>query len=159
MKVDFEKVNGIIEKYRDDREAIIALLQDISAEIRYLPEEVIRHVSDEIEVPVSRLYSLATFYTSFRLEPRGEHEVQICMGTACHVRGAPRMLENVTQKLNIKPGETTGDGKFTVETVNCVGACALGPLLVLDGKYYGKLTQRKIEKLLGGSDDEVEQSC
>ncbi len=159
MKVDFEKVNGIIEKYRDDREAIIALLQDISAEIRYLPEEVIRHVSDEIEVPVSRLYSLATFYTSFRLEPRGEHEVQICMGTACHVRGAPRMLENVTQKLNIKPGETTGDGKFTVETVNCVGACALGPLLVLDGKHYGKLTQRKIEKLLGGSDDEVEQSC
>lgn len=158
MTVDLEKVNPIIEKYRDDREAFIALLQDISAEYRYLPEEVIRYVSEEIEVPVSRLFSLATFYTSFRLEPRGEHEVQVCMGTACHVRGAPRMLDKVTQKLNIKPGETTEDRRFTVETVNCVGACALGPLLVYDGKYYGKLTQRKIEKLLEGSNDEDDQS-
>lgn len=158
MKVDLEKVNQIIEKYRDDREAFIALLQDVSAEYRYLPEEVIRHISEKMEIPVSRIFSLATFYTSFRLVPRGEHEVQVCMGTACHVRGAPRMLEKVTHKLNINPGETTEDGKFTVETVNCLGACALGPLLVYDGKYYGKLTQRKIEKLLEGSKDEVEQS-
>ncbi|WP_241420540.1 NADH-quinone oxidoreductase subunit NuoE family protein [Candidatus Contubernalis alkaliaceticus] len=149
-------IDKIINKYRKDREGLIALLQDISTEYRYLSEEALKRVSEEMEVPLSKLFSLATFYKSFRLTPRGEHEIQVCMGTACHVRGAPRMLENVTQKLNIKPGDTTEDGKYTVETVNCLGTCALGPLLVYDGKYFGKLNRRKIEKLLEGSNDEVE---
>lgn len=155
MTVDVSKVDEIIEKYRDDKESIVALLQDISTEYRYLPEEVLKRVAEQLGLPLSQLFSLATFYRSFRLLPRGEHEVLVCMGTACHVRGAPRMLENVTQKLNIKPGETTQDGKFTVETVNCVGACALGPLLVFDGNHYSKLSRGKIEKLLEGYDDEV----
>ncbi len=153
-----QRIDKIIDKYRNHREGFIALLQDISIEYRYLPQEALKRVSEEMEVPLSQLFSLATFYKSFRLVPRGEHEIQVCMGTACHVRGAPRMLENVTQKLNIKPGDTTEDGKYTVETVNCLGTCALGPLLVYDGKYYGKLNKRKIEKLLEGSNDEVEES-
>ncbi|UNC92431.1 NAD(P)H-dependent oxidoreductase subunit E [Candidatus Contubernalis alkalaceticus] len=156
MTVDLFAIDKIINKYRKDREGLIALLQDISTEYRYLSEEALKRVSEEMEVPLSKLFSLATFYKSFRLTPRGEHEIQVCMGTACHVRGAPRMLENVTQKLNIKPGDTTEDGKYTVETVNCLGTCALGPLLVYDGKYFGKLNRRKIEKLLEGSNDEVE---
>lgn len=148
--VDLKKVDEIILKYRNEEASFIALLQDINSEYRYLPKEALKLVSQRMEVPLSHLYSLATFYKCFSLVPRGEHEVQVCMGTACHVRGAPRILERITHNLKIKPGETTKDGKCTVETVNCLGACALGPLVVLDGKYFGQMSSGKIDKMLGG---------
>ncbi len=151
MKVDLERVDQVIEKYRHEEAAYIALLQEINEEYRYLPEEALKRVSEKLEVPLSQLYSLATFYKCFSLVPRGEHEIQVCMGTACHVRGARRILEKVTQNLQVKAGQTSDDGKFTLETVNCVGACALGPLVVFDGKYIGKLTLNKIDKMLGGN--------
>lgn len=151
MKIDLGKVDQLIEKYRHERSAYITLLQDINNEYRYLPEEALKRVSEKTEIPLSELYSLATFYKCFSLVPRGEHEIQVCMGTACHVRGAPRILEQVTGNLKVRPGGTTGDGKYSVDTVNCVGACALGPLVVLDGNYHGQLTSKKLDKILGGN--------
>ena len=154
MKVDLTKIDQMIDKYRDEDDVpYIAILQDINDEYRYLPEEALHRVSKKLEVSMSQLYSLATFYKCFSLVPKGKHEIQVCMGTACHVRGAPRILDKVCQGLQVAPGQTTGDGEFSLETVNCVGACALGPLVVLDGKYHGKLTLNKINRLLGGYDE------
>ena len=143
-----EKLNQIIEKCRNGKSSLIGLLQDIQEEYRYLPEEVLRSVSEALEVPLSKLYSLTTFYQSFRLEPVGQHHVCVCMGTACHVNGASKLVESLERDLGIEVGETTEDNKFTLETVNCLGACALGPLLVVDGEYNGKMDQSKLKKLM-----------
>jgi len=145
-----EKVDEIIEKYRSEKSHNIPILQDINDEYRYLPEEALNRISEKLGVPLSELYSLATFYKCFSLSPRGEHEVYVCMGTACHVRGAPRILDNISEKLQVKPGETTEDGKYTLETVNCLGACARGPLVMMDEKYFGLLNVAKIDKMLEG---------
>lgn len=145
-----EKVDEIIDKYRNEKVPYIAILQDINNEYRYLPEEALNRISKKLEVPLSELYSLATFYKCFSLFPRGEHEVHVCMGTACHVRGAPRILDKISEKLQVKPGETTEDGKYTLETVNCLGACARGPLVMMDEKYFGLLNVAKIDKMLEG---------
>ncbi len=123
-------------------------MQDISEELGYLPEELLREISVEMEVPLSQLYSLATFYNSFRLEPLGEHHVCVCMGTACHVKGSPRIAETLERELGITAGQTSSDQKFTLETVNCLGACALAPLVTIDGEYYGKSDQNKVKKLI-----------
>ena len=143
-----DKVASIIEEYRKERGSIIGLLQDISQEYRYLPEDVMERVSEELEIPLSKLYGLATFYKSFRLDPVGKHHVCVCVGTACHVNGAPKLVDTLERTLDVKPGDTTADQNFTLETVNCVGACALGPLVVVDGEYHGKMDQRKALKLI-----------
>lgn len=145
---DTDKLPDLIQKYKDENGTVIGLLQDIHEAYGYLPEETLHRVSDEIEVPLSTLYSLATFYSSFRLEPIGEHHIRTCVGTACHVKGAPFVVETIERELGIKAGETTADGKFTFDTVNCLGACALAPLVVIDDEYYGKMDQNKIKKLL-----------
>ncbi|UNC93120.1 NADH-quinone oxidoreductase subunit NuoE family protein [Candidatus Contubernalis alkaliaceticus] len=151
MKVDLTKIDQMIDKYSSEEDVpYISILQDINDEYRYLPEEALHRVSKKLAVSMSQLYSLATFYKCFSLVPKGKHEVQVCMGTACHVRGAPRILEKVCQGFKVSPGKTSEDGEFSLETVNCVGACALGPLVVMDGKYHGKLTLNKIGKLMGG---------
>jgi NADH-quinone oxidoreductase subunit E len=143
-----KKLDTIIADFNAKKGSIIGLLQDISEAYGYLPERVLEEVSDRLNVPLSHFYSLATFYTSFRLEPMGKHLCSICVGTACHVRGATMVVESIERELNIKAGETTADGNFTVETVNCLGACALGPLVVIDDDYHGKLDGRKAIKLL-----------
>lgn len=143
-----DKATRIIEKYKGRKRGIVELLQETSVEFSYLPEEVIKKASEELEVPLTQLYSLATFYKSFKLSPPGKHTIRVCMGTACHVRGAPRILEEIERKLKIKSGGTTDDLNFTLETVNCLGACALGPLMVVDGKYFGKITPGRVEKVL-----------
>jgi NADH-quinone oxidoreductase subunit E len=120
----------------------------MSSEYGYIPEEKLETVTDQTGVALSRLYSLCTFYASLRLEPMGEHYCAVCVGTACHVRGAPQVVEEIERNLGIKAGETTEDGKFTLETVNCLGACALGPLVVIDGEYHGKMDPRKISRIL-----------
>ena len=150
MEIDLKKVDLIIDKYGRDTAAYVSILQDINNEFRYLPEEALKRVSEKLAVPLSRLFSLATFYKSFNLSPRGKHEIHVCMGTACHVRGSGRLLDRLAQKLGIEPGETTPDGEYTLETVNWLGACALGPLVTIDGNYHGKLTLNKADKLLGG---------
>jgi NADH-quinone oxidoreductase subunit E len=143
-----EKLDQIIEKYRNENGSIIGLLQDVVGVYRYLPEEVLEKLSDELGIPLSKLYTLTTFYKSFRLEPIGEHHICVCMGTACHVNGAPKISDSLERELKIKPGETTKDDKFTFETVNCLGACALGPLIVVNGEYHGKMDQNKLKKLI-----------
>ena len=143
-----DKVKNIISRYEKKQENILSVLEDLNAEFNYLSEDVLRNVSSEFNLPLSKVFSLATFYKAFSLKPKGKHIVLVCMGTACHVRGGPKISEQLEQILNIKSGETTPDNLFTLETVNCLGACALGPLMVIDGKYHGKVTSGKISKIL-----------
>lgn len=143
-----DTLDTIIENYTSGKSSLIGLLQDMSSEYGYIPEDKLETVSEETRVPLSKLYSLCTFYASLRLEPMGEHHCAVCVGTACHVRGASQVVEEIERNLGINSGETTEDGKFTLETVNCVGACALGPLAVIDGEYHGKLDPKKVSRLL-----------
>jgi len=143
-----EKVKSLVEKYGSSSEAVIQVMQDIQNEYRYLPKEALIYLAQYADVPLSQVYHVATFYTAFSLVPKGKHIVTVCMGTACHVRGSPRVLDQVERDLNIKAGETSKDMEFSLETVNCLGCCALGPVVVIDGEYYGKLSPRESEKLV-----------
>ena len=148
MKNDPEKVVAIVSKYGGNRDSLVSILQDIQFEYRYLPEEALRAVARQLDLPLIQVYGVATFFRAFSLKPRGEHMVSVCLGTACHVRGAPRVLDEVKRQLGIEPGETTEDMRFTLETVNCLGACALGPIVVIDGKYRGQMGPGKVKKIL-----------
>jgi len=138
----------IVKKYGGDRSAMIAVLQDIQDAFNYLPKEALKTAAQAMNVPFSRVYEAATFYAAFSLKPRGENVIKICLGTACHVRGAAALQDKFERTLGIKPGETTPDGKFSLETVNCVGACALGPVVVINTEYHGQVTMKKIDKMI-----------
>ena len=143
-----EKVEAIIGDYDASRDSLISILQDIQSEYRYLPEDALRAVASQLELPLIQVYGVATFFRAFSLKPRGEHIVSVCLGTACHIRGAPAVLDEVKRQLGIEPGETTKNMRFTLETVNCLGACALGPIVVVDGKYHGQMSPGKVKKVL-----------
>lgn len=143
-----EKVTTIINKYNGDRSQLISILQDIQTEYYYLPKEVLIQISENIAIPLSQVYSLATFFRAFSLEPRGRHLINVCLGTACHVRGVVRVLEKIERSLDIKRGKTTKDRKFTLETVNCMGCCAVGPAVKIDGDYFGQMSTDKVAPLL-----------
>lgn len=143
-----QEVNRILKRYNHDATDIIAILQDVQHTYRYLPEDVLHHLSGKLDIPLSRIYHLATFFRAFSLEKRGEHEIHVCMGTACHVRGAPRILEALERDLDIPAGKTTADLSCTLETVNCVGACALGPVIVVDEESKGKMNPQKAERIV-----------
>lgn len=143
-----KEVNTILNKYRRDQSSIIAILQDIQEQERYLPRELLEYVAQKLDIPLSKLYHLSTFYTAFSLEPRGKHLINVCLGTACHVRGASRLVDRLESSLGISAGSTTADFTFSLETVNCLGACALGPVLVIDGEYFGQMTPEKVNDLL-----------
>lgn len=147
-QISLEKADEIIDRYNAEKESLIQVLQDITSEYNYLPEPCLRRVTQRLNVPLSEVFEVATFYKAFSLEPRGKHLVHVCLGTACHVRGAPQILNKIERTLNIKAGQTSEDLMFTLETVNCVGACALGPVVVIDGQYHGQMTQAKVEKVL-----------
>jgi NADH-quinone oxidoreductase subunit E len=138
----------ILKKHTEDKGRLIAVLEEIQAEYGYLTEESLRTVSKEIGLPLVDVYSVATFYRSFSLKPRGKHLIYACLGTACHVRGAPRVVEEFERQLGIKSGQTTADMEFTLETVNCLGACALGPVVVIDGHYFSKVRKSKVSQLI-----------
>ncbi len=144
--MDLNKVDAIIENYDGDATSLLAIMQDVQDEENYLPREAVNHISTKLDVPVSRIYSMATFFESFHLEPRGKHICTVCMGTACHVRGSQRLVEHLERDLNVKSGGTTKDMQFTLEEVNCVGACALGPLVIIDGEYHGTVTTTRLTK-------------
>ncbi len=144
---ELQKLDSILKKHEGDPGALIPVLQDINDEFNYLPEDALRYVAEILNVPLSQVYNVVTFYTTFSLTPRGEHVIKVCQGTACHVRGGARVLSEIERNLGIDAGETTEDQKFTLETVNCLGACALGPVVVIDKEYY-PTTPAKIEKLL-----------
>jgi NADH-quinone oxidoreductase subunit E len=143
-----DKVKEIITKYGNDKSFVIPILQDIQREFNYLPREALDALVRNLGVPQSLVYHLATFYRAFSLTPRGEHTCLICMGTACHVRGGPKILSEFERQLDVKAGETTKDNKFTLETVACLGCCAIGPVVVIDEAYYGHATIRKVGTIL-----------
>ena len=146
--MELTRVNEIIDKYSAEKSSLIGIFQDIQAEWRYLPREAIGRVVERLGIPVTQAYMVATFYKSFSLVPRGEHEIHVCLGTACHLRGGQRLVENFERTLKVKAGETTADMKFTLETVNCLGACAQAPLVQVDQKNYGKMGPDKIAKII-----------
>ena len=127
---------------------LIEVLQDIQTECSYLPEDALRAVSEKLSVPLIEVFRAANFFKAFTLVPRGRHLITVCQGTACHVRGGSRLLDAVSAQLRVSPGETTADGAFTLEAVNCLGACALGPVIVMDGKYYAHMSPDRLRKLI-----------
>jgi len=152
------KTKQIVKQHKGDKSALIAALQDIQGTFNYLPKEALTTVGKALGIPASRIYEVATFYTAFSLKPRGEHIVKVCMGTACHVRGAAAIQDKMERTLGIMPGETTADKKFTLETVNCVGACALGPVVVIDTEYHGQVTMAKVDKIIDKMKEGAQQS-
>jgi NADH-quinone oxidoreductase subunit E len=142
------KIDKIIDKYEGDAGSLIQALLEIQSVNRWLPKEALEKVSEKLNVPLSRIQHIVTFYKAFSLVPKGRHEVHVCTGTACHVRGAPRLLDSVQDLIGIKPGETDQELKFSLETVSCVGCCALGPVMIVDGEYYGKMAPAKSKDVL-----------
>jgi NADH-quinone oxidoreductase subunit E len=147
--VDPGRVVKVLFKHTPgDPSALVDVLHDLQSEFRYLPAEALRLAAQHLGMPENAVFSVATFYQGFHLKPRGEHVCTVCMGTACHVRGSPRLLTQLELKLQIQSGQTTGDLQFSLEEVNCVGACALGPLVILDGVYHGHMTAARLSKLV-----------
>jgi NADH-quinone oxidoreductase subunit E len=142
------KVTEIVQKYNSDKGFLVPILQDVQKEYNYLPREALNALSTVLSLPISRIYEVATFYKAFSLTPRGRHQLSLCLGTACHVRGATLLQDNIERTLDIKAGQTSDDLEFTFETVNCLGACALGPILVVDEEYKGHMTLSKANKIL-----------
>ncbi len=145
---DVRKVSDIIDKYRQEKSVLIPVLQEITKEYGYLPKDILVYVSVELDIPLSQIHSVATFYTAFSLEPRGKHMVSVCMGTACHVQGGGRILERLERELKISSGETTKDKQFSLEAVRCLGCCGLAPVFTVNEDLYGKVTQSKVTKLI-----------
>ena len=141
-------VATILDRYQHDSGLLVSVLQDVQSEYNYLPRVALEEVSQSLSIPLTRVYSVATFFKAFSLKPRGRHRVNVCLGTACHVRGAVRVLEAIERELGIKPGETTKDLRYTLETVNCVGACALGPIVIVGEDYAGEMATDKVKTLL-----------
>jgi len=141
-------VSGIIEKYEGDSSALIAILQDVQAEYRHLPQDALAQIAEGLSVPLSQTYSLATFFKAFSLEPKGRNCVSVCLGTACHVRGGQRILERVERDLGIEAGQTTADLNFTLEEVHCLGCCGLAPVVTVNEDLYGKLNLTKLPRIM-----------
>jgi NADH-quinone oxidoreductase subunit E len=152
------QIDAIIDRYEGRASSILAILQDIQAKEKYLPKETLEHVGERLRVPINKIYRIATFYRAFSLTPRGLHEIQVCLGTACHVRGGIRIVDRLTTELGIRPGETTPNRKFTLETVNCLGVCASGPIMVVDGHYFGKMSSAQVRGVLDQFDAEKKES-
>jgi NADH-quinone oxidoreductase subunit E len=141
-------IDSIIEKYPGEPRFLISLLQDVQANYNYISEENMSLVCDHVGVPLTQAWSVATFYKSFSLEPRGEHEVCVCLGTACHLRGGERMAQIIERELDVKRGHTTEDMRITLDTVNCLGACSMAPVVKIDDEYLGSATRNKVKKYL-----------
>ena len=150
--MDNDKIDKIIDKYHGDDSSLIQVLLEIQSQNRWLPKDALEKVSKKLNVPLNRIQHIVTFYKAFSLVPKGRHEVHLCTGTACHVRGATRVLDTVQDLIGIKPGETDQELKFSLETVSCVGCCALGPVMVVDGEYHGKMAPAKAEEVLKNYD-------
>jgi len=150
--MDADRIDQIIDKHQGDASSLIQVLLEIQSEHHWLPRKALERVSERLQVPFTRVLHIATFYKAFSLVPKGRHEIHVCMGTACHVRGAPRVLDAVQDLTGIKPGETDLDLRFSLETVNCLGCCALGPVMVVDGKTHGRVGPGDTAGVLGSYD-------
>ena len=142
------RVETLIESYIEKKEQLISLLQDVQAQFDYIPRDTLITISQKLDIPLSQVFSVATFFQAFSLKPRGRHTITVCLGTACHVRGGQRLVDKIGRDYNLKPGGTTPDERFTLETANCLGCCALGPVVVVDGKYESQVNPDKLDKIL-----------
>jgi NADH-quinone oxidoreductase subunit E len=148
VEVDPGKVDEIVGLHAADPSSLIMVLQDIQREFSFLPPEALQRVSGSLGVPMAKIHAVATFYKAFSLIPKGEHTLRVCLGTACHIRGAKQLVDEVSRLVQIKPGETSEDMRFSLETVNCVGACAMAPVFIVDETYHGKAKLFKIARIL-----------
>ena len=148
MEIDTSKVDEVIDSFSGDLSQLIGILQDIQANFNYLPREALVRVSERLEIPISQVFGVATFFKAFSLKPRGRHQINVCLGTACHVRGGARILGKLERDLKVEAGGTTEDFRFTLESVRCLGCCSLGPVVVIDNDTYGRLNQERVTKLL-----------
>ncbi len=146
---DVTDIEDLLDGWKDgEQRSLMGLLEEVQGRYRYLPQDALILISERMGVPLSQTYGVATFYNAFSLKPKGKHVISVCLGTACIVRGARKVLDRIRDRLGIQPGETTEDGEFTLETVNCLGACALGPVTVVDGTYSGQMNSSKADTLL-----------
>jgi NADH-quinone oxidoreductase subunit E len=152
---DLGKTEEILGNYPAEEPALIQILQDVHRAYNYLPCDVLERVADALDVPLAKVFSVSTFYKAFSLEPQGDTVVKVCVGTACHIRGAAQLVDELGRQLDIGPGETTEDLKFTVKTVNCVGACAMAPVVIVGEKYWGSAKAARVSRYLakGGNDE------
>jgi len=149
--IDPTKVRKILDRYPEgDGTGLIHALQDIQAKFGYVPYEAVELLCTHLNVPISKAFSAATFYKAFSLEPKGDVVIRVCTGTACHIRGAQTLVDEISATLGIEPGSTTKDLKFTLETVNCVGACAMAPVVSLNGEYHGNVQPGAVTKMIQG---------
>lgn len=147
-----DRVNQIIDRYANEEGTLIQILLDLQGEYRWLPKEALKRISERLNIPVTYIYRVASFYKAMSLIPIGRHLVSVCLGTACHVRGGLKILDKAEQALDIKAGETTPNQKFTLQRVNCMGCCALGPVMIVDGEAYGKLGPANVKEVLNKYD-------
>jgi len=143
-----DRLSEILKKYGKDKSQLVSILQDIQSEYNYLPRQALEKLSKKMDIPQSQIYSMATFFRAFSLNKRGKHIVNVCLGTACHVRGAELILESLERQLGISRGQTTQDLNFTLESVNCMGCCATGPVVKIGEEYFGHMTNDKVEPIL-----------
>ena len=148
IDIRFEKVKDITKKYKDMKGALIPVLHEVQKSFGYLPERALQVVSEELNISMSEIYGVSTFYSQFTLEPKGEHIIKVCLGTACYVKGAQDILERFSSVLEVEVGKTTGDGKFTLEAARCLGACGLAPVLMVDDKVYGRLIPDDVIRII-----------
>jgi len=148
IDIRLEKVKDITKKFKDMKGALIPILHEVQKLFGYLPEEALQVVSEEINISMSEIYGVSTFYSQFTLEPKGEHIVKVCLGTACYVKGAQDILERFASVLEVEVGKTTSDGKFTLEAARCLGACGLAPVLMVDDKVYGRLIPDDVIRII-----------
>jgi NADH-quinone oxidoreductase subunit E len=146
--MDFKAVDLVIDKHQEKRTALISILHEIQDKYNHLPEEALRKVASRLRMDLNDLYGVATFYKSFSLTAKGKHSITLCLGTACHVRGGPRILREMKNLLKIEPGQTTEDRKFSLNVVNCLGVCAIGPVMFVDGKFYGEMNPVKAKRII-----------
>lgn len=148
MEIELAKVDTITDSYEGEKSPVVSILQDLQNEFNYLPREALIRVSERLEIPLSQVYAVATFYGAFSLTPRGRYTISVCLGTACHVQGGQRILEKLERDLNIEAGETTGDLSFSLAAVRCLGCCGLAPVVTVGDDLYGNVNQAKLSKIM-----------
>jgi NADH-quinone oxidoreductase subunit E len=146
--MNLDQVDLIVDKYQEKRTALISILHDVQDRYKYLPGDALKIVASRLRMDINEVYGVATFYKSFTLTPRGKHSITLCLGTACHVRGGPKILRELKGLLHIEPGETTADRQFSLNVVNCLGVCAIGPVMMVDQKFYGEMNPIRAKKII-----------
>ncbi len=158
MQISMEEITAILQQYPREQRYCLAIMQDMQRRYNYIPREGMEALADYLGCPLSQLYSMATFYKALSLKAKGKHIIKLCDGTACHIRGSDPLCDGVSRLLGIGPGETTGDGLFSLELVNCLGSCALAPVMLVDETYYGKMTMEQLPGVLARYREEAADS-